>query len=207
MHVAGRARAGFLARMLDLDALLEQVVEQRLAGLALERLAFGAELRHAAGRRSRASATYIRACRCACPVSARATPRSMRRAANSSVARLSASTAARSADVIAARALPRRSASAASIAARSAGVEQLAVGRERGCASRRRSGRPRPALRPARAPACRRPRARTSPAASARSRRRHSPYDGLTAIDASTPVVCSRADTDSRPSASTWNVT
>src|SRR5439155_23214250 len=39
-----RARTGFLARMLDLDALLEQVVEQRHAFLALERLAFGAEV-------------------------------------------------------------------------------------------------------------------------------------------------------------------
>ena len=33
------------------------------------------------------------------------------------------------------------------------------------------------------------------------------PYDGLTVTAASMPVVCSRAETESRPSASTWNVT
>ena len=34
-----------------------------------------------------------------------------------------------------------------------------------------------------------------------------SPYDGFTVIAASTPEACSRADTASRPSASTWKVT
>ena len=33
------------------------------------------------------------------------------------------------------------------------------------------------------------------------------PYEGFTTTEASTPEVCSRADTDSSPSASTWNVT
>ena len=127
--------------------------------------------RRAAGRRSRAW-RFSRSVSMRLPGSARFTPRSMRRAANSSVARFSASTAARSADVVArlahvreiARA-PRRSPRARASASSSPSAASAAR-----VAST--IGRPRPAPRPARARACRRRRARTTPAASARSRRR-----------------------------------
>ena len=120
----------------------------------------------------------------------------MRRAANASVARLSASTAAASArwsaPSRAARTRRERRVDRVALAR----VEQVAVVRERALGRVERCGRPRPAPRPARAPSCRRRHARTNPAACARSRRRDRPYDGFTVIVASTPVVCSRAVTD-----------
>ena len=82
--------------MLDVDVVFQQVVEDGHAGLRLESHAFGTDVRvwedddlgH--GRQSESASTRR-------PVSARDTLRSMRRAANSPVAWLSASTAPRSA--------------------------------------------------------------------------------------------------------------
>src|SRR5947208_3463744 len=116
-----RACARFFTRVLDLDALLEQVIEQRNAGRALECLALGTDfrvrehldLRHRDSRQITLSTRL--------PASACLTLRSIRRAANSPVARLSSSAAARSVVALSRARCARRFASATSIGWRSAG--------------------------------------------------------------------------------------
>ena len=182
-HVAGGAGAGFLAGMLDLDAVREQQVAERLAGGRLDVIALRAQrgVRQDGELRHRGSAMDL-------PASARRTLAFMRRAANASVARLSASLAALMARGSAWRALVRGSSIFSSIAVHFLGVES----RSPSCVKRRLGRIDQPlrvdALLVQRARVhVVLARARRNPAACARCPRRSGRRTASPSTDASTP--------------------
>ena len=153
--VAGGAGAGLLAGVLDLDAVLEQVVADRLALARLEGLPSGQS--SACGRTtiSASAVAQARAHRRRCRPRQRAcaTLRSMRRAANSSVARLSASTAALMRAAIGRPSPARRSGRDGAARSRRAPAasSRSPSARERALGRLEQALAPRPAPRPARA--------------------------------------------------------
>src|SRR6185369_4163807 len=201
-HVARRARTAFLAGMLDLDAVREQRVAYRRSRRRLDGCTRGAqrlmrqdgELRHFDTSSTRR------------PASAPEMARSMRRDAKRSLAWLSASAAA----LMARWSLPPRAASsacmAASSAARSAASSRsasFASAAFTDASSASASTRCSPSARASRSSA-----ACANPACSMRATSASvRPYEGFTTMEDSMPVPFSRAETDSRPAESTWNVT